>query len=122
MRDVRDEYIRLLPSGCGEKDWKLKEIEIMPGRLPDMVVALYYPDEDKYVGVMTRRREAVPGLLVFEGIVQLTLYQCAGSKHVKAVPKILNLEEARVVVRSRGNMQSIILFRPPGSFTVEYVM
>ena len=91
------------------------------GRLPRMVIALYYPNEDEYVGVMTRQRESVPGLLVFENIVHLTLYTCAGSAHMAAVPRILDIEKAREVVRSRDKMQSIILYRPPSSFTVEYV-
>ena len=95
---------------------------MLPGRLPKLVIALYYPDEDKYVGIMSRQQEAVPGLLVFENIVHLTLYLCAGSKHMEAVPKILKIEEARQVVRRRDKMQSIILFRPPKSFAVEYVM
>lgn len=93
-----------------------------PGKLPETVIALYYPDKDEYVGVMTRQREAIPGLLVFENIVHLTLYMCAGSKHVEAVPKILQIENARKLVRSKDKMQSIILYRPPSSFTVEYVM
>lgn len=92
-----------------------------PGKLPKTVIALYYPESDAYVGVMARQREAVPGLLVFKSIVHLTLYQCAGSKHIKAVPKVLQIEDARQVVRSRDKMQSIILYRPPGSFTVEYI-
>lgn len=89
--------------------------------MPKMVIALYYPTADKYVGVMARQREAVPGLLVFENIMHLTLYQCAGSEHKDAVPRVLRLEEARDVVRSRDEMQSIILYRPPRTFVVEYV-
>ncbi len=92
------------------------------GRLPELVIALYYPAEDTYVGVMARQREAVPGLLVFDNIVDLTLYQCAVSKHMEAVPKILQIEDARDVVRNRDKVQSIILFRPSESFTVEYIM
>ena len=93
-----------------------------PHTLPKIVVALYYPGEDEYVGVMSKQREAIPGLLVFESIVHLTLYQCAGSKHSEAVPKVLRLEEAREVVRTRNGFESILLFRPPRSFVVEYVM
>ena len=93
-----------------------------PRALPKMVVALYYPGRDEYVGVAAKQREAIPGLLVFESIVHLTLYQCAGSEHSEAVPKVLHLEEAREVVRTRNGFESIILFRPPRSFTVEYVV
>lgn len=78
---------------------QLIKIEMMLGKLPEMVIALYYSDEDKYVGVMTRQREAIPGLLVFENIVHLTLYLCAGSKHMEAVPKVLQIEDARQVIR-----------------------
>lgn len=86
------------------------------------VVALYYEETDKYVGVVTKGREAVPGLLVFEHVVDLTLYQCAGSKHKEAVPKVLSIEEARAIVRDRHpDFQSLILYQPPHKFTVEFV-
>ncbi len=94
------------------------------------VLALYYEAGDKYVGVVTKDREAVPGLLVFEHVVDLTLYQCAGSKHKAAVPKTLSIEEARALVRERGGdqlqgsrgFQSLILYQPPHKFTVEFVV
>ncbi len=71
--------------------------------------------------VSTWQREAIPGLLVFESIIHLTLYQCAGSRHLDAFPKVLNLEEARAIARSRHRFESIIMFRPPQSLIVEYI-
>ncbi len=93
----------------------------MPGRLPSAVIALYYAGEDRYVGVIAKQREAIPGLLVFGNVVHLTLYQCAGSRHSGAVPKVLTLEDARTIVWSRDGLESIILYKPRRSFVVEYV-
>lgn len=100
----------------------MSKLNVVPGKLPEALIALYYPEDDKYIGVMAKQREAIPGLLVFESIIHLTLYQCAGSRHLDAFPKVLNLEEARAIVRNRDGFESIIVFRPPGTFVVEYVV
>ncbi|MCE5200796.1 MAG: hypothetical protein ABFD54_13145 [Armatimonadota bacterium] len=100
----------------------MSKLNVMPGKLPKAMIALYYPEDDKYVGIMAKQREAISGLLVFENIIHLTLYQCAGSHHLRAVPKVLNLDEARAIVRNRDRFESIIMFRPPGTFVVKYVI
>jgi len=101
---------------------KRQQIELEMGKLPDPILTLYYPDRDEYVGVRAKNRESIPGLLVFETIIDLTLYQCAGSRHMHADPKVLSLEQARELVREREGFESIIQFKPPRKFTVEYVL
>jgi len=98
------------------------KLKLEMGKLPDPVLALYYPDRDEYVGVQAKNRESIPGLLVFETIVDMTLYQCGGSRHKDADPKVLSLEQARELVREREGFESIIWFKPPRKFTVEYVL
>jgi len=101
---------------------KRQQIEMEMGKLPDPILTLYYPDRDEYVGVRAKNRESIPGLLVFETIIDLTLYQCGGSRHKDADPKVLSLEQARELVRERAGFESIIQFKPPRKFTVEYVL
>lgn len=84
------------------------------------MLALYYKKDAEYVGVKAKARESVPGLLLFEDIVSLTMYQCASGKHMNAIPKILSIEEARGIVRDCPMFNALILFKLPRNLVVEF--
>jgi hypothetical protein len=85
------------------------------------VLALYYPERETFVGIKAKTRESVPGLLIFEDMASLTLYQCATNEHTDATPKVLEIEQARDIVRICPAFNALILFKPPKKLVVEFL-